>query len=193
MTKIKIHFKNKPVLHLLIESSTVGNRYYQSVKEMYQKQKPIFRDANRYTKDYMHSLALKVRDLLGWNWITEEYTPKNAARFHKDIEVLLKNGFNNVPEELDEILHELHYGLHILEWPKFNHGGWLQIEWYNDEGFELDSNFKFKKTMSIGDVKLQNPYVGHGPTQIYVEQDGINISQTCKFHNFVKPGITKMM
>ena len=31
--------------------------------------------------------------------------------------------------------------------------------------------------------------MGHGPLQIYLEQDFQQISQTCKFHNFVKPGI----
>jgi len=189
MSIINVHFKNKPVLQLLIESSMVGQSYYNLVKQVYEKEKPIYRDANRYTEDYMHSLALQVRDILGWNWITDNYNAKNAIRFHKDIEVLLQNGFDNVPAEFDEVLHEIHYGLHISEWDRSNHGGWLQIEWYNDEGIDLDSSFKFKKTMSVGDVKLQNPYVGHGPTQIYTEQDNINISQTCKFHDLIRPGI----
>jgi hypothetical protein len=43
--------------------------------------------------------------------------------------------------------------------------------------------------MKFGDIKLQNPYVGHHPLQIYLEKDFSKIAQTCKLHDFVKPGI----
>ena len=94
-----------------------------------------------------------------------------------------------MPAEHDNLLHELHYGLHILEHGTRKRVGWLQIEWYNDEGFELDYSFEFSSSANFGDLKFQNPFVGHGPLQMYDEQDFINISQTCKFHTFVKPGI----
>jgi hypothetical protein len=80
--------------------------------------------------------------------------------------------------------------LHLIQHGYNNpRGGWLQIEWYNDEGFELPYSFKFKDNLDVGDIKLQNPFVGHSPIQMWSEQDFINIRQTCKFHNFVKPGI----
>lgn len=67
--------------------------------------------------------------------------------------------------------------------------GFLQIEWFNDEGFALDESFEFKLNMEVGDIKLQNPFVGHGPLQIYRYNDWTNVFQTCKFHDFVRPGI----
>jgi hypothetical protein len=65
----------------------------------------------------------------------------------------------------------------------------LQIEWFNDDGFALDKSFKFKLNMEVGDIKLQNPFVGHGPLQIYRYNDWLNVFQTCHFHDFVRPGI----
>ncbi len=65
----------------------------------------------------------------------------------------------------------------------------LQIEWFNDDGFALDKSFKFKLNMEVGDIKLQNPFVGHGPLQIYRYNDWSNVFQTCHFHDFVRPGI----
>ncbi len=191
MPVIKIKFENSPELELLIDDSTVGQQYYRLVKENYNKEKPIYRDTNRYTMEYMISLVKQAKELLGWNWSADSYNLENCAVFHKDIEVLLGTvGFDAVPAEYDYLLHELHYGLHILEHGENQtRGGWLQIEWYNDEGFELDYNFEFQSSMKFGDVKLQNPWVGHGPLQMYNENDFINISQTCKFHDFVKPGL----
>jgi hypothetical protein len=43
--------------------------------------------------------------------------------------------------------------------------------------------------MNFGDIKVQNPYVGHIPTLAYYQNDCSNIMQTCRFHDFVKPGI----
>jgi hypothetical protein len=65
----------------------------------------------------------------------------------------------------------------------------LQIEWFNDDGFALDPSFKFKLNMEVGDIKLQNPFVGHGPLQIYRYNDWSKVFQTCRFHDFVRPGI----
>ncbi len=191
MSKIKVKFENSPELELLIDNSTIGQRYYKLVKENYDREKPIYRDTNRYTVEYMNSLVQQAKELLGWNWSADNYNLENCAMFHKDIEVLLGTvGFDAVPAEYDHLLHELHHGLHILEHGKnIKRGGWLQIEWYNDEGFDLGYNFKFQSSMKFGDLKLQNPFVGHGPLQMYQENDFINISQTCKFHTFVKPGI----
>ena len=108
---------------------------------------------------------------------------------HKDIEQLVGNNFESVPEHLDDVIHDLHLGLHLLQDNTTpSRLGWLQIEWYNDSGFTSD-DVEFSRSMNKGDLKLQNPFVGHGPLQIYLENDYTNISQTCKFHTFVKPGI----
>ena len=190
MPMIDVKFKDQPALHLLIDDTDIACQYYDLVKESYSKEVPIYRDSNRYTMEYMLSLAQTAKKVFGWDWMTDEYNLKNSTKFHKDLEVLLgKTGFETVPAEYDHILHELHYGLHILEHGNTGRNGWLQIEWYNDDGFELDPGFKFQQLMKFGDIKLQNPFVGHGPLQMYYEQDFINISQTCKFHTFVKPGI----
>ena len=190
MSTINVKFKNYPVLHLAIDSTDIGQRYYNLVKETYDKEPPIYRDTNRYTVEYMSTLVRKAKEVFGWNWEADEYNLENAPLFHKDLEITLKNGFGAIPAEYDYLVHELHYGLHKLEHGiKAQRTAWLQIEWYNDAGFDLDRSFNFNPNLNFGDVKLQNPWVGHGPLQIFEESDFTNISQTCKFHDFVKPGI----
>ncbi len=192
MPQINLKFVNQPVLYLSIDDTEIGKRYVNLVKENYKNQKPVFRDRIKYTVDYMHTLAKEASEKLGWNWQADSYTIANTALLHKNLEELLgSTGFDNVPAEYDNLLHELHYCLHIIQHNKDHAGrrGWLQIEWYNDDGFVLDENFRFSKGLTVGDIKLQNPWVGHGPLQIYLEQDFTKINQTCKFHNFVKPGI----
>ena len=66
----------------------------------------------------------------------------------------------------------------------------MQVEWYNDHGFEIQANeYPAKLNLEFGDLRLQNPYVGHHPLYLYQQQDSIDIQQTCRFHNFVKPGL----
>jgi hypothetical protein len=190
---ITVEFKNQPKLYLEIENSPVGCRYYELVQKNYQQTKPIYRDELKYTVEYLRELALQARDAFGWGWHNvEDFSSGIAPQLHKDLEILLAKGFQNIPEEYDILVHELHYGLHLVQHnqTKLARGSWLQIEWYNDQGFDLPDDFVFRNQLDIGDVRLQNPFVGHGPWQMWVEQDFINISQTCKFHNFVKPGIT---
>jgi len=190
MSVIDIVFKNLPAVHLSIDTSDLGRSYYQLVKENYQQQTPIFRDRPKYTVDYMLSLAQQAKQCLGWEWTFDQYDVGVTALLHKDIEQLLANGFDSVPAELDHLLHELHYCLHIIQSPQNSlRDAWLQIEWFNDAGFELATTDIFQHNLKFGQVKLQNPWVGHGPLQVYLEQDFTNIPQTCKFHNFVRPGI----
>ena len=192
MPQIDLKFNDQPTLQLLINDDDIGHRYFNLVQENYKFQKPIFRDRIKYTIEYMHILAKEAHKKLGWDWEAEVYTITNTALLHKNIEELLGVvGFDNVPAEYDDLLHELHYCLHIVQDNKEHktRSGWLQIEWYNDNGFSLDENYKFTTQLTFGDIKLQNPWVGHGPLQIYLEQDFTKINQTCKFHNFVKPGI----
>lgn len=190
MPIIKIAFKRYPVLDLAITDSVVGQQYYQLVKENYNQAQPIFRDRKNYDFNQMVDLAHQAKQVLGWDWVRDSYDTSTAIILHKNIEQALAHGFDSIPAEHDHLLHELHYCLHVIQGhPTLDRKGWLQIEWYNDCGFQLDDAFKFSTKMEIGDIKLQNPYVGHPPQTIFEEQDNINISQTCKFHDFVKPGV----
>ena len=191
MSNIYVTFKNGPTLQLDIQDTDLGNRYVELVKQNYQQQFPLFRDIAKYNIDYMRTLVEQAHKILGWDWNRDFHDPVIANLLHKDIEILLGiGGFDNVREEEDQLLHEIHYCLHLVQNPRHKlRQGWLQIEWYNDNGFSLPADFTFTKLMKFGDIKLQNPYVGHHPLQIYLEKDFSNIGQTCKLHDFVKPGI----
>jgi hypothetical protein len=191
MPNILIKFKNQPRLNLKINNDVVGQQYFNLVKDNYQCSMPIFRENLKYTTEYMHQLAIQAKEVLGWDWYSECYSIENTTLLHKNIEQLVGKGFDTIPAECDNLIHELHYCLHIVQIGKTltQRRGWMQIEWYNDSGFKLDKKYQFNRGLKFGDIKLQNPWVGHGPLQIFLEQDFANISQTCKFHNFVKPGI----
>jgi hypothetical protein len=187
-----IYFKNLPPLEATIAESITGNNYYSFLKENYINQSPIFRDVAKYTVEYMSDLVAQAKHKLGWNW---EYKPgdhKVAAQLHKDIEVLLEKGFESIPAEHDELVHEIHQCLHLLNEGR-NYSAprqdWLQIEWYNDNTLPIDDSFTFANMMNFGDLKLQYPFVGAGPLQIYMEKDYTKISQTCKFQTVIRPGI----
>ena len=187
--KFLVKFKNFDQLVCNINNTSVGKKYYKLTKKTYQEEFPIYRDRPKFTKKYMSKLATIVNQQLGWSWDLRDTSIKHTAQMHKDIETLLMEGFSQIPAELDHVIHDLHYGLHILQHNiEPNRLGWLQIEWYNDVGFDMEL-FPFKHKLELGDIKLQNPYVGHGPLQVYLEQDFQQINQTCKFHDFVKPGI----
>jgi hypothetical protein len=191
MLRFEVKFLNQPGLIIELQDTPVGHKYLNLVKDNYSRSKPIYRDRTKYTVDYMISLANQAKQVLGWNWLADTYTVENTARLHKDIEELVGQGFDHVPAEYDDLIHELHFCLHIIQDGTATKArdGWLQLEWYNDQGFDLDRDFPFTTKLNFGDVKFQNPWVGHGPLQLYLEQDFSKISQTCKFHTFVKPGI----
>jgi hypothetical protein len=188
---ITVNFDQQPPLYIKIQDTDIGYRYFKLVESNYQKEHPIFRDELKYTPEYMYELADCARKTFDWNWDNvTDFASGIGAQLHKDLEALLARGFSHIPEEYDELVHELHYCLHLIQHGQPNcRTGWFQIEWYNDEGFDLDPAFEFKPELQTGDVRLQNPFVGHGPLQMWQEQDFINISQTCRFHTFVKPGI----
>lgn len=92
-------------------------------------------------------------------------------------------------EDYDQLLYDIHFCLHSVEsGSKRDH--WLQLEWFNDDGFEIDEyEYPAKIALEPGDIRLQNPYVGHHPLYLYQQNDTSNILQTCKFHNLARPGI----
>ena len=191
MSTILVKFLNQPVIKLSINDTTVGHRYVNLVKANYLEQFPIYRDVLKYNLNYMNILARRAKKVLGWDWVRDTYTIETTALLHKNIEELLCDGFKSIPEEYDDLVHELHFCLHQIQdgQQHTTRTAWIQIEWFNDNGFSLDYDYEFSLSMQPGDVKLQNPWVGHGPLQLYLEQDFTNISQTCKFHDFVRPGI----
>lgn len=187
--ELGVKFKGFPMLECEIHSTDLGRAYFNLVKQNYTYQSPVYRDRLKFTKDYVQSLAHQANDYFGWQWSLSDLNLSETTIMHKDIETLVGTDFSNVPEYLDNVIHDLHYGLHLLQDnTPLNRLGWMQIEWYNDNGFESD-DVQFKLGMEVGDLRLQNPFVGHGPLQIYLENDYSKISQTCKFHNFVRPGI----
>jgi hypothetical protein len=193
MPVIVLQFKEQPKLYLDIDNNLVGQQYFDLVHQNYNICPPIFRDRIKYSVEYMQELAKKASQILGWEWEIDKYSIENTPLLHKDLEKLLGAiGFKEVPEEYDNLLHELHYCLHIIQYydkNKKGREGWLQLEWYNNQVLPLDDTFKFTTDLKFGDIKLQNPWVGHGPLQVYLEKDFTNISQTCKFHDSIRPGI----
>jgi hypothetical protein len=192
MFDFKIFFKDLPVLTAELEDSVTGKNYYNLLYKNYNSQMPILRDPAKYTVEYMSSLVKQANHKLGWNWDYKAGDHEVAARLHKDIEVLLEKGFDSIPADCDELVHEIHQCLHLLNEGR-NHSvlrqDWLQIEWYNDNTIPIDDSFKFQDSTTFGDIKLQYPFVGASPLQLYIEKDYQKISQTCKFHSVIRPGI----
>ena len=190
MKQFSVQFKNCPSLLCRLHDTNLANKYYDLLKSQYeQDNKPIFRDPQLYTLEYFSILAARAQEYLGWNWTRPSYNLEITTKLHKDLERFLENGFSHIPAKYDNLIHELHYALHAIEsGSKRNH--WLQIEWFNDNGFAItEDEYPAKINLEFGDLRLQNPYVGHHPLFVYQQQDKTNILQTCKFHDFVKPGI----
>ena len=195
MPTIYLEFKNQPKLILDIDDTTVGWQYFNLVKNQYTEGMPIFRDKINYTLEYFDYLVKMANKKLNTNWHFEIYDLPTTVLIHKTIEQLIgvkTTGFSNVSSEFDDLLHELHYCLHEIQHSKINHNqrtGFMQVEWFTDNGIPLDENFTFNQKIELGDLRLQNPYVGHGPHRIYLDNDHTNIFQTCRFHDLIRPGI----
>lgn len=188
MPHFQVIFKDYPALNVSIIDTEQGQQYFELVKANYEQEFPIYRDTTQYSTDRMLELAQEAKEAFGWEWSADEYHIGITALLHKDLEVLLANGFDKIPAKYDHLVHELHYCLHSIEFGGERTRNWLQIEWYNDNGFPLTDTSVFKPNTTFGDIRLQNPYVGHNVHQILAEQDYTNIAQTCKFHDFIKPG-----
>lgn len=185
-----VQFRNAPALTCRLHDTDLARKYYSLLKQQYvEDPHPLFRDQQKYTLEYFVQLVNRAERELGWNWHRDNYNLDTTTLLHKDIEQYLAQGFENIPEEHDEILHELHFALHAIE-NGSKRNSWLQIEWYNNAGFFMsEDEYPAKLKPEFGDIRLQNPYVGHHPLYVYEQKDTHNILQTCKFHDFVKPGI----
>lgn len=188
---ILVKYKNFPALEIELDDNSLKHNYKKLLKKN-SRQPPISRDPCKYTLEYFSILAQQAKDVLKWDWIQDHYSLIQLVNLHKDIEEYLANGFQTIPKEHDELLHELHYALHAIA-AKNSRGKWIQVEWFNDDGFAMPDDLNFSTQLKFGDVKLQNPYVGHDPIFVYRQRDLSNIAQTCKFHDLVRPGINIMI
>lgn len=190
---IIVKFKNQPKLNIVLDKNPTVSLWLDLFKSNYQREFPIFRDQKKYTLDYLNQLALRAKNELGWNCKTNITSVSDTITLHKNLETTLTNGFSAIPAVYDELIHELHFCLHKIEWVDMDPGAksrhWLQLEWFNNNEFPLDTEFKHSYTIAFGGIKLQNPYVGHTPWQIYIQNDYENVFQTCRFHDLVRPGL----
>jgi hypothetical protein len=162
------------------------------VKKQNQKEAPFFQDTIGYTPDYMIKLAHQAKAAFGWDWFSDTYDVSKTAILHKDLEHSVgKLGFDQIPEEYDNLLYELHHCLHAIQFGKTHRERTdnFQIEWLTDESIPLPASFEFQEGNDFGDLILINPYVGHNPLQIYNENDFTSLDTTCRFHDIIKPAI----
>jgi len=190
---ITVKFKNLPELYIELNDNPTVKRWLQLFKDNYSAEFPIFRDMQKYSLSYLKELVAQANDDLGWSFTQDINSIDDTVLLHKHIETTLANGFSSIPAEFDNLLHELHFCLHMVEYNCFtvsaNKRTYFLLEWFNNDGFDLDETFDHMLFMKFGDIRLQNPFVGHVPLQIYSQNDASNVFQTCKFHNFVRPGM----
>jgi hypothetical protein len=212
MPDLSIYFKDFPPLLVQLDNNKVAHQWKKLFSDNYNRQMPICRSSTKkYTLAYLNELVAEANEKLHWNYSISIASADDTVKLHKNIEQICANGFKNIPSAYDNLIHEMHFCIHAIESSAILSPvtyteptvittpvnkvqtrvpiSFLQIEWFNDDGFALDKLFKFKLNMEVGDIKLQNPFVGHGPLQIYRYNDWSNVFQTCRFHDFVRPGI----
>ena len=187
---IIVVFKGCPPLQIDVDQTAVTRDWLSLIAQhLKSNQAPIFRDPQKYTQAKLRGLADEASRRLGWAWDVDDLSLSNTTRMHKDIEVYLARGYENIPEEFDELLHEIHFCLHSVEsGSQRNH--WLQIEWFTDDCVPLPADhYPAKLHLEFGDIRLQNPYVGHHPLYLWQQDDHANVMQTCRFHDKITPGV----
>jgi len=194
MPIIRLGFYNHSELILDVEDTELGHAYCQLVQDQYQVEPPILRDELNYTVEYLDQLVEQANQQLGTNWNFDHYDLESSVEMHKTVEQMVglhSQGFHGISENLDTLLHELHRCLHMVqESSQYQlRNTWLQVEWFNDNEFNLPDNFKFADNVKFGALRLQNPYVGHPPLKVFTDNDYTDILTTCRFHDRVKPGI----
>jgi len=190
--KISIKFHDQPVIEVVVDDTETGRLYFDLTQLQNKQEPPFYRDTNTYTPDYMIELAHRAKTAFGWEWLTDHYDISITAQLHKDLENSVGQiGFENIPEQHDTLLYELHHCLHAIQFGKTSPHRLdnLQIEWLTDQSVPLPASFEFKEYSQFGDALLINPYVGHNPLQIYRENDFGSLNTTCRFHDVIKPGI----
>ena len=190
MVKFEILFKDSDPLKVTLQDSNLASNYYNLLKSKYQEDaNVVFRDKKYYTLDVFQELAKQANDCLGWTWDISDLSISNLTAMHKDIEHLVGAGYEDLPAEYDNLVHDIHYALHSIE-TNNERGAWLQLSWYTDEGFSISpEEYPGKKCCKFGDIKLDNPWVGHNPSMVFMQDDYTAISETCKFHDWAKPGM----
>ena len=194
MKQFAVVYRDCDELEIQLDNTELARNYFDLVKNTYQNYPDIIcRDEKYYTLDVFQDLASQCAEAFNWNWNTDDLSLQNRTIMHKDIENLVGNGYEHIPEKYDELVHNTHFALHALETGN-SRGPWLQIEWWNDEGFYISpEDYPRKSQCNFGDIKLQNPFVGHNPAFVYGQNDFTNVELTCKFHDFCKPGINIMI
>jgi hypothetical protein len=190
MTDILIKYQNFPALEIVLGPNSVATNYKELVRK-HSGNPAIFRDPCKYNAEHFQYLAGHAKNLLGWDWINQDCNNfETTTHLHKYIEEYIggPGGHLNALPEHSDLLNELHYCLHALQ-ANNTRSQWLQVEWYVDDGFYLPDDFEFNMELKFGDVKLQNPYVGHCPLLVWEQNDYTNVSQTCHFHDLARPGI----
>jgi hypothetical protein len=189
-----VKFENHPELTIDIYDTELGNQYYNLVRSQAQIEPPLFRDKASYTLDRLSQLVALTNELCNTNWHFDQYDLETTVQIHKLVETMVgqnTQGFCGIQSQYDELLHEIHFCLHEVQGKNTNQlrTGWIQIEWFNDAGFALPESFEFSTRVQVGNIRLQNPYVGHPPQKLYMDNDHSTIFQTCRFHDLVRPGI----
>jgi len=188
---MKLYFKNLAPIELEIDNTLTGELYIRAQQEAAQKHTPHYTDNANWTHERLAELASIAKQELGWDWLQNQYTLENTAQLHKDLEHSVgTHGFDSVPASHDWLLYELHHCLHGIQHGKQHKRSCnLQVEWFTDDYYDLPDDFEFQDEQCVGDVLLINPYVGHNPLQIWMEQDYSELESTVKFHDRIKPGI----
>lgn len=187
---MQVIFRDCPPLNIQLDNTDLAKQWKTLLHENYTKNpKAVFRDPARYTLPYLKSLAQQANQKLDWDWNLEDLSLQSTTLMHKDIEQLLSQGYANVSHDVDHLLDEIHFCLHAVE-NGSKRNSWLQIEWFNNDGFPIPGDqYPGKINLEFGDLRLQNPYVGHHPLYLYTQNDHHNVSQTCRFHDMAKPGL----
>jgi hypothetical protein len=190
--KILVKFHHQPTIEIAVDDTETGRLYFDLSQRQNAQQQPFYRDTLEYTQEYLVKLAHQARDAFGWDWVRDKYDISVTAQLHKDLEHSVGQlGFENIPAQYDQLLYDLHHCLHAVQFGKTQPGRRdnFQIEWLTDQSVALPKSFEFKETSRDGDLILINPYVGHNPLQIYMENDFTSLATTCRFHDIIKPGI----
>ena len=191
--QIIIYMKDMPAMSVSVNNTETGRSYYYSTKTQYNKSFPYYKDNKIWTVQKLYELAKQVKSKMEWDWAKDDYSEHTLAMLHKDLEKTVGTfGFDDVSAEDKDLLYEIHHCLHAITHNKINESRScnFQIEWLEDiDTLPLPSSFEFCEYVSRGDLILINPYVGHNPLQVYMENDTIDFSSTVKFHDIIRPAV----